>query len=410
MIKKLFLFLKYGFPENTVKLIKAAETSYPKLKIHYVYHLDQNNIPLKLFGHYGLERTDPDASVKMSKLSLKSTISRYLETGEVLRTTGIYIVETGPFQPAQILDIVHMIGNGKWSQLPSVIRPSAFFIPASDITETDFWNQEYPEMSVASGIPKTGVQTLKGIDHVYILHYHALTERKKFMETRLLENGITNYTFVNGPDRGVLNDMMRVYYDPKLTKERWTRHYEHDRFICTSPPSVITNAMGHIHALEKMVESGHSVCLMLEDDCILPSNFVDKWNQFGYPLPKDLDIGYIHENGWKDITIFYKNLVDVGIPKWFKIPEYINKTCAAYVMTQNAAELILSQIIPFSMPIDEELTYCAKICDLNVYWMYRGIVEEGSVKVWGSSVLQQSQERYCCFDPDNPDKIYQSTN
>jgi GR25 family glycosyltransferase involved in LPS biosynthesis len=209
------------------------------------------------------------------------------------------------------------------------------------------------------------------IDKVFIIHYTKLEERKINILNQLKNNNIINYEFIDKYDREIVsNEMINTYcYLDKTT--------------LTIPECCVTIA--HIETYKKIIENNYKFCLILEDDIILTDNFIDKLNKYLECIPNDIDLGFLVDGcGYHaDNCGFYTgNITSSQI--WYNIP--ISRTVSAYLITNTACAKILTTIIPFHMPIDNQLNIEIKTHNLQSYWCEPTICTEGSTFFYRSSL------------------------
>jgi len=200
------------------------------------------------------------------------------------------------------------------------------------------------------------------IDHIYIVHYTPLVDRKEYLLNQFNSNTITNYEFVTEYDRNTTSrEIMDKYF------------FEFNNLT----PVQKCISISHVEIYKKIIESKYNLCLILEDDAILTNLFKEKLEYYIDNLPKDFDIGFLNDG----CGFHADNINDSQI--WYKVPG--TRTCCAYLITKNTCEKFVNSMIPLKTVIDHELNIHIVNLNLNCYWAEPTIVMDGSVNIYGSS-------------------------
>ena len=191
-------------------------------------------------------------------------------------------------------------------------------------------------------------------DHIYILHYTPLTQRKEYLLNKFKELNITNYTFYEEYNRDVITpETIEQYYKLKeINKVQ----------ICIT--------ISHLEIYRKMIQEGHEQCLILEDDAILSDDFNNKLKSYMETLPSDYNLAFLVDG----CGMHSPNIVSDKI--WY--PAIHSRTCCAYIINKKTCELLLEKAIPFTNAIDHELNKQIADNNLIVYWCEPTIVHHGS--------------------------------
>jgi GR25 family glycosyltransferase involved in LPS biosynthesis len=195
---------------------------------------------------------------------------------------------------------------------------------------------------------------MTAIDHIYIVHYTPLIERKAYLLQKFKEAGITQFTFCEKYDRNT------------VTKETISQYTNNSQLRL--PGVCITIA--HIEIYKEILEKGYTRCLILEDDAILCNDFFTLLNAYNKMLPDSFDMGSIN-NG---CNMHIKNIDSSTI--WYPAP--ITRTCCAYIISSHCCAKLLSSIVPFQKVIDHELNYQIAKLDLQMFWAEPTLVIDGS--------------------------------
>ena len=201
------------------------------------------------------------------------------------------------------------------------------------------------------------------IEHIYVIHYPRLVERKDYIVKKFNELNITNYSFYEEFSRDTTSE------------ETMNSYYKYTKYNLNSAQKCITIA--HIELYKDIVNKGYRRCLILEDDAILGDDFAERLRQYNECLPYDFDIGSLNDGcGFHASNIRRTSF-------WY--PATSTRTCCAYIISDDCCNKLLTTIIPFSAPIDHELNLQIQKHNLRMYWAEPTIVRDGSGPVYPSS-------------------------
>jgi GR25 family glycosyltransferase involved in LPS biosynthesis len=195
---------------------------------------------------------------------------------------------------------------------------------------------------------------MTAIDHIYVVHYTPLIERKAYLLQKFKEAGIPQFTFCEKYDRNT------------VTKET-VSHYTTNAQL-RLPGVCIT--ITHIEIYREILEKGYARCLILEDDAILCDDFFTLLNAYNKMLPNDFDMGSIN-NGCN----MHAKTID---PSTIWYPATTTRTCCAYIISGRCCAKLLSSIVPFQAVIDHELNRQIAKLGLRMFWAEPTLVVDGS--------------------------------
>lgn len=270
------------------------------------------------------------------------------------------------------------------------------------------------------------------IKDIYIIHYTKLTERKKYMLNQISEHNLDKYfniNWIDNFDREIITQsQINKYYkfindeiyiltadvtnnctsinarpinlsNPDDLKSIKTKLFfgrqifqqilqcsdlhisgvynakfdDYSRYLTDGE---IANAIAHINVIEQIALS-NTIGLIIEDDIILRSNFIDSLEYVLQSVPSDWDILTI--GGWYDSNLYQTNynLNPSDKIKIIKSP-FKETTISCYILKSETAKYLVenTNFNIFSTPFDHHLTQCVK--DLNIYWVDPWIGVEGS--------------------------------
>ncbi len=227
---------------------------------------------------------------------------------------------------------------------------------------------------------------------IHIVHYKKLEERKEYLDISLKKEGFTNIKWCDEIDRDTMTlDQVQMY---KRDDDRWTSlcNLWDDRSTprALSGPE-IANGITHINIYKHMIDNNIPILLILEDDCILRNNFREYLEIILSELPKDFDVCFLGSSFGQTVDNFRygyfgsqnKNVIE---PNKHVYPIKGTHTADAYIISLKAAKKIYESIIPFCFPIDYMLNPIFIQKDINSFWCYPPIIDQGSFGVYKSSI------------------------
>ena len=207
---------------------------------------------------------------------------------------------------------------------------------------------------------------------IYICHYPPLTDRKKYLDTILPELNIP-YEFFNFYNRENIN-LYEEYFstDQKVLDFKNSVIPQKVSEPLISPSIKATN-LEHVRIYNAILEKECEYHLVLEDDAVLCSNFKNELLHTIKNLPSDWDIIYVSSGcgGRPQVS-------GIDGSNFAKIESKISWTSNGYLIKKETAKKFIENIQPMILPIDFEQTFLQNFLNLNVYWLVKPIVYEGS--------------------------------
>jgi len=208
---------------------------------------------------------------------------------------------------------------------------------------------------------------------IYINHYDILTDRKQYLQSVLKE-----CVWVTEPSKDTLTEEIKKewYLESVNECDKKCLPFHYRNIFRKLKDSDIACSLGHIKSWELFVKTDKSYGIFFEDDIVLNcENFEQKIENILQNSPLDLDVLFIGGGFEHDYVTKTKSIVNEN----FHLKYHPATNCAcSYVLTQNAANKLLSVCKPFSLSIDFELNYLFYLLNFNVYHYIPYFVEEGS--------------------------------
>ena len=206
------------------------------------------------------------------------------------------------------------------------------------------------------------------VKKIYIIHYDELVRRKIYLEEFFKKNNIENFEFRN------------LYQREKLTTEICEKYFA----LKNLTPAQICITIEHIETYNDIVSNTSTNdddwFLILEDDAIFCSNFIDILNIHLENIPKDAE--YLDISDYMSVAMLGINPQD----KWVRTNN--TRTNVSYLINKKACSKLLTTIIPFEKAIDHELNKQFALHDMKVYWSSMSLVHHGSDSNYASSYVQ----------------------
>lgn len=227
----------------------------------------------------------------------------------------------------------------------------------------------------------------------FIIHYTKLKERKDFIDYQLKDVDI-NFEYITNFDKDLLtNKIIDEYYEkcPKSyhekTKNLWSRQDSRYKELNLSE---ISCNLKHIEALKKASLLDES-SLIIEDDCCFVDGYSEKIKNIKSELPEDWDVVFLGSGcgDWFQ-KIKIKSFIDIG-NCIYKANHPASNCTECFLIKPESAEKIYNNIKPFNLIIDWELSYIFYKLDMNIYWVYPSIADQGSKNGMYKSELDLGQ-------------------
>ncbi len=186
---------------------------------------------------------------------------------------------------------------------------------------------------------------------VFVTHWDALTERRTFMENQLQKNGIKDEEWVTS------------FPVPELDNEELIAKYPivfaRGKVDARLSLPVTSLLLKHCYIIEEIVKHQYESALILEDDAMLPSNFVSKFNLYKSQLPEDWDL------------LWVGTCCDIHAPyqRGSNIYEGDRSRCThCFLISLKCAQKIHDDMYSIDLPIDWYYNAMIKKHSLRNYW------------------------------------------
>ena len=202
---------------------------------------------------------------------------------------------------------------------------------------------------------------------IFVLHYSALTERKKHVLNEFRKHNITDFEFVEAYDKDQLTETERNLFSEDTKRTLMSIHLK------------------HIHVYREIAEK-YDNALIFEDDVILSDNFMEKLTKYLSQIPTDADLTFIggscnlHIEPYRiepNKYIYEKGLYPTG---WGG--NGATRCVDSYIVSKKCAKKLCDYIdnmeCKINLIVDFWLNMVARELELKVYWAEPTLVEQGS--------------------------------
>jgi len=203
---------------------------------------------------------------------------------------------------------------------------------------------------------------------IFIIHYKKLTERKIFLDKWFSDHNISVNWIFEGQREDITDDILNKYYNYK----------ESQNFGKQLSLGEIGCVLGHLSAMQKIIDNNYPYGLIFEDDVYLDEFFAKEFDSIFYNCPSDFDVislgscsGIKHPNAEHEK---YEN-------RFFRIDPPRGRCGYAQVISNKACKIAIEESIPFSWPADWQIYNIASNNTTNpfvTYWIEPPIAFEGS--------------------------------
>jgi tetratricopeptide (TPR) repeat protein len=241
------------------------------------------------------------------------------------------------------------------------------------------------------------------IDHVFIIHYTPLVDRKQVLSKRLVELDIEGEWVEKWDGNALPPGSMEEHFSRYRFVDK--SHQDHMHFSAEHMlNSELSVALKHFYAFKQIVEKELPLALVLEDDVILKDDFKEQVASYIEQVNEDewdlLSIGaglfgecsHDCQNRRKGTNV-YRKAYSPQVPSHILGYNNLFRSLDAYVLTLNCAKELYKEMLPLAFPMDCMLNYVLNSQNLKVYWSEPVLVLQGSVEGQFDSVMQHSSSQ-----------------
>ena len=202
------------------------------------------------------------------------------------------------------------------------------------------------------------LETLLGVDKVYCISLEKNRNNWDSILSNIRSNGFPSceiFEGVNGSQyKSNLSNIVGVWQQYNL--ENNIQRSNHEQF---STYGAIGCYMSHINIWKDIIKNGYNKVLVFEDDISFSDNFINNFKERIPFIPENYDFLFL------DIIYSYSSS---NINKYFKKINSLFFGTHSYIITNNAAKLLLTRAFPIEVQIDSYVSYLGNILKFNMYY------------------------------------------
>ena len=212
------------------------------------------------------------------------------------------------------------------------------------------------------------------IDKIYIVHYTPLIERRKYLEDILPRFNIPfEFRYKFDRESKELNDETLIEISDNNQEKRNIILSEIGLTLSTAAykPALKAIILEHYHIFKDFINSNLENILILEDDVIFDEKFFNTYKDYLKALPDNYDVLYIGSGCSLQLPFVSDNIIELH-------PNRYSKCADSYIISKKAAINIYNTCLPLYCNWDWELNYQQQLHKMNVYWVTKPLVYQGS--------------------------------
>lgn len=222
----------------------------------------------------------------------------------------------------------------------------------------------------------------------YIIHYTKLEERKEFMDFQLKASGYEDkfgkVQYITEYDKECLDEETISYFyekNPEAYENKIKGLWDSNEFKYR-PLNLpeISCTIKHLEAMRRIANGDEETGMILEDDCVFDSRFVESLANFEIPINEYCKADAIFwgegcGNNFQQIKLSSSKKVMENL---YKVPHPATNCAEAYSISKKTAKLMVDSCDPFHLVSDWEFAYQFSKYNMGIYWHYPSLVKQGS--------------------------------
>jgi|LakMenEpi03Aug12_release.lakeMendotaPanAssembly.Ray.scaffolds.fasta_scaffold255353_3 glycosyl transferase family 25 len=204
----------------------------------------------------------------------------------------------------------------------------------------------------------TDFSQLLGIDKVYCISLKKNQEKWPDILKNIEENGFPKPVIFEGilgdSYKNKASEVLGVWQE-YILKNNLDRH-NHEQF---SKFGGLGCYLSHVAIWDDVLKNNYRRVLVFEDDIEFVKNFEDMMKERISYIPTDYDMLFLDVADCFDYT---------NVNKYFKKIDGLFFGMHSYIITDNAAKVLLPRIFPVELQIDSYISYMGNLSDLNMYY------------------------------------------
>ena len=222
------------------------------------------------------------------------------------------------------------------------------------------------------------------VEHVYIVHCEAFTDRRKHMMELVTDLDLQDdyYTFKNNTHKDTLTDQEidKHYTLDSNTRLKELKVIDEDKFLTQGiSRGAISCGINHLAIWKEIVQKKYtSHILILEDDAVMKDEFVSSMIEVCAELSSHHDIVSLEDGANLKIQRYG---ITTTNDKWiYKVPDgRMRCTCAYLIHPKTCKKLVaLNEKRKFALEIDMQMWLYGKLQIYDIYWTEPTLFSQGS--------------------------------
>lgn len=202
------------------------------------------------------------------------------------------------------------------------------------------------------------LEKLLGVDKVYCISLAKKRNQWPSIISNISNNGFPSCQIFQGIDgniyRANLKGIVGVWEQYILEND--IQRSNHEQF---STYGAIGCYISHTNIWKDMLKNGYKKVLIFEDDISFRSDFVDKLKERISWIPEDYDFLFL------DVANSYSSS---AVNKYFNRINGLFFGMHSYIITENAAKVLVPQLFPIEVQLDSYVSYMGSLQNLNMYY------------------------------------------
>lgn len=202
------------------------------------------------------------------------------------------------------------------------------------------------------------LEKILGVDKVYCISLRKKEDEWDSILKNIHNNGFPSCVIFEGIDgkayKNKLSQTVGVWEEYIL--KNGIQRANHEQF---STYGAIGCYLSHATIWKDMLENGYERVLIFEDDISFLNNFIEKVKERALYIPEEYDFLFL------DVA---KSFSSTRVNRYFQRINELFFGLHAYIISSNAAKVLLPRIFPIEIQIDSYISYLGNLENLNMYF------------------------------------------
>lgn len=202
------------------------------------------------------------------------------------------------------------------------------------------------------------LEKILGVDKVYCISLRKKENEWNSILENIHNNGFPSCVIFEGIDGKLYKDKLpqTVGVWEEYILKNGIQRTNHEQF---STYGAIGCYLSHTTIWKDMMENGYERVLIFEDDIWFCNNFIEKVKERALYIPEEYDFLFL------DVA---KSFSSTRVNRYFQRINELFFGLHAYIISSNAAKVLLPRIFPIEIQIDSYISYLGNLGNLNMYF------------------------------------------